>query len=395
MEALRARHLLRVPRFLDGPGGTEVSLGGRRLLNFSSNDYLGLASEPVLREAAKMAVEEFGVGSGSSRLVCGGLPPHRALEAAIARFKRTEAAVAFANGYATAVGVLPALCGRGDVIVLDKLVHASLVDGARLSGAAIRVFPHNHMGKLESHLAWARSEYPEGRVLVVTESVFSMDGDRAPLREIVEIKERFGALLLVDEAHAVGVIGPYGRGLVDRLGVGHRTDFQMGTLGKALGVAGGYIAGKSDAIGWLVNRARSFVYSTAPPPAQAAAAAAAIALMESPDGEKRRLKLLENVRHFAGILPERLRPEGLVQSAIIPLHLGAEQLALAASRWLRRAGIFVPAIRYPTVARGAARLRVTLSAEHSGAQLDRFAVALHRLSERLRARGVERVSEVR
>src|SRR5207248_9330765 len=202
LAALRARSLDRHLREITVAQGPEVEIGGRRLINFSSNDYLGLANDPRLREAATAATDEFGVGAGASRLVSGTLSPHLRLERALAKWKGTEAAVCFSSGYATALGTIPALIGKGDVILFDKLCHASLIDGAKLSGAVLRVFPHNHLRKLESHLEWAQREYPGHRVLIVTESVFSMDGDRAPLRELVELKTRFGALLMLDEANA-------------------------------------------------------------------------------------------------------------------------------------------------------------------------------------------------
>src|SRR5438874_1615771 len=261
LDQLRARSLLRRLREIGSAQGPNVELVGQHLVNFSSNDYLGLAADERLRAAATHAIEQFGVGAGASRLVSGTQSPHVALERAIAKWKNVPAAIAFNSGYAAAVGTLPSVAGKNDVIVLDKLAHASLVDGARLSGASIRVFPHNHLGKLESHLEWARREKPDARIIVVTESVFSMDGDRAPLREIVELKSRFQALLLLDEAHAVGVIGPNGCGLAaeEKLSV----DIQMGTLSKALGAAGGYICGSTSLIEWLTNRAGSFIYSTA------------------------------------------------------------------------------------------------------------------------------------
>ena len=244
-----------------------MQIVGQQLVNFSSNDYLGLANDPRLREAAIDAIEEFGVGAGASRLISGTQSPHVRLETALARWKGTQAALCFSSGYAAAIGTIPALVGKHDVVLLDKLAHASLIDGARLSGAILRVFPHNHLGKLESHLEWAQREHPDRRVLIVTESVFSMDGDRAPLRQLIDLKKRFGAMLLLDEAHAVGVIGPNGRGLAAEEGLAEEVDVQMGTLSKALGVSGGYICGSRGLIEWLVNRARSFIFSTAPPPA--------------------------------------------------------------------------------------------------------------------------------
>ncbi len=245
---LRSRSLLREMRELESPQQPAMEFAGKKLLNFSSNDYLGLATEPALREAAKVAIDQYGVGSGSSRLVCGTLTPHVRLEEKLAEFKRTEAALSFTSGYAAALGTIGALVRKDDVVILDKLCHASLLDGARLSGAAVRIFPHNHLGKLESHLQWARDNFPDARVLVVTESVFSMDGDWSLLAEIVEMKDRYGALLLLDEAHAVGVIGVNGRGLADHLGLSAKIDLHMGTMSKALGTIGGYVCARRTLI---------------------------------------------------------------------------------------------------------------------------------------------------
>ena len=369
-----------------------MTYSGRELVNFSSNDYLGLAAEPFLKEAAKRAIDEFGVGAGASRLVCGTVSPHMRLERRLAEFKGTEAALCFSSGYATSLGTLSALAGKHDVLILDKLVHASLIDGARLSGAVVRVFPHNDLGKLESHLVWTRNEHPDSRVIVVTESVFSMDGDRAPLAEIVELKDLHGALLLVDEAHAVGVIGTAGRGLAEKLGVASHVDIQMGTLGKAIGVSGGYIAGSRALIDLLINRARAFVYSTAPPPALAAAACAAIDFLETPAGDERRKKLWENLKLLAAGLPPGLTPE-LLQSPIVPVMFGAEEDAMAASKSLFDSGFFIPAIRYPTVPRGAARLRLTMSANHTPKQIEALTKALWSLTAQSGRRSEEPLAE--
>ncbi len=366
---LRSRSLLRRLRTFDTPQQPEIEEGGKKRISFASNDYLGLATEPALKEAAKAAIDRYGVGSGAARLISGSLAPHAELEDAIAHFKGTEAALAFSSGYATALGTLGALCGEEDVIILDKLSHASLIDGARLSRATVRVFPHNHLGKLESHLEWAAVNHPDARVIIVTEAVFSMDGDRALLAEIVALKKRFGAMLLVDEAHAVGVLGRNGRGLADALRLEGEVDIQMGTLGKALGVAGGYIAGSRRLIELLVNRARSFVYSTAPPPCIAAAACAAIAFMQSDAGEKRREQLWENLACFGGEMPQLFSEGRKIQSAIIPLILGDNGRALEAADRLAERGFYVPAIRHPTVPRDAARLRITLSARHTSQQI--------------------------
>jgi len=368
LSEIETQNLRRRLRTVESAQGAEVVVDGRPLVNFSSNDYLDLANDPRLRDAASAALDRYGAGAGSARLVCGSQAPHAELETALARFKGTEAALGFSTGYAAALGTIPALVGAEDVVILDKLSHACLVDGARLSGATIRVFPHNHLGKLERLLAWARENYAKANVLVVTESVFSMDGDLAPLREIVELKERFGAWLMVDEAHGVGVLGPRGRGLAAELGVGERIDIQMGTLGKALGAAGGAICGSAALIDFLVNRARSFIFSTAPTPASAAAATEAIRLLESGEAEVLREKLWGNLARF--------RPDPKPESAILPRLVGGEEGAVALSGQLREQGLLVPAIRYPTVARGQARLRITLSAAHSEAQIARLVNAL-------------------
>jgi 8-amino-7-oxononanoate synthase len=376
---LRENSLLRRLWEVEAAHGVEVTVAGRKLLNFSSNDYLGLAAEPFLRDAAAQAIAQYGVGSGASRLISGTQTPHRQFERRLAEFKHTEAALSFSSGYAAAVGTLGALLTRDDVVILDKLAHASLIDGARLSGATIRVFPHNHLGRLESHLHWAREKLPRARIVIVTEAVFSMDGDRAPLAEIVELKNRYGAMLLVDEAHALGVIGDNGRGLADKLGLAGEVEIQLGTMSKALGVSGGYVAGRNVLIEWLINRARSFVYSTAPPPALAAAARAAIDFLASEAGERRRQDLLRNVKQFLIEAPTELVTSLRLQSAIVPVLLGGEETALAAAQWLRQSGYFVPAIRFPTVPKGAARLRVTISAAHQPEQITALAAALGRL----------------
>src|SRR5437762_4666472 len=330
LNALRARSLERKLREIGSAQGPEIEIAGRRLINFSSNDYLGLANDSRLREAALAAIKEFGVGAGASRLVSGTQSPHLRLENALARWKGTEAALSFSSGYAAALGTIPALVARNDIILLDKLCHASLIDGAKLSGAILRVFPHNHLGKLENHLEWAQRQHAGKRVLILTESVFSMDGDRAPLRELIELKKRFGALLMLDEAHAVGVIGPNGRGLAAAENLNEDVDVQMGTLSKALGASGGYICGSRSLIEWLINRARSFIYSTAPPPAIVAAALAAVNFLGSSEGEERRLLLWERIRLMQQLLPgnEWKKKGDDASSAIFPWIVGDEQATL-------------------------------------------------------------------
>jgi 8-amino-7-oxononanoate synthase len=383
LEALRVRSLDRHLREISSAQGPEIEMGGGRLINFSSNDYLGLANNPRLREAAIAAIDEFGVGAGASRLISGTQSPHLRLERALAKWKGTEAALCFNSGYAAALGTIPALISKSDVVVLDKLCHASLIDGARLSGAVLRVFPHNHLGKLESHLEWARRGHPGKRILIITESVFSMDGDRAPLRELVEFKKRFGALLMLDEAHAVGVIGANGRGLAAAENLNEDVDVQMGTLSKALGASGGYICGSRNLIEWLINRARSFIYSTAPAPGIAAAALAAVNFLSSAEGEERRLLLWKKNSLLRDLLPmNAMNTKGSnASSAIFPWIVGDEQAALDLASALQNEGFLVPAIRYPTVAKGAARLRITVTASHSQDQIQALCEAIKRMTK--------------
>jgi 8-amino-7-oxononanoate synthase len=343
--------------------------------HFSSNDYLGLARAPFLQEAAIAAIEKYGTGAGASRLLRGTLPPHEELEAAISHWKRAESSLVFTSGYAAALGTISAVVGKNDVVLMDKLCHASLIDGARLSGALIRVFPHNNMRKLAALLEWATNNRPEARVLVLTESVFSMDGDCSPLLEIVRLKEKHGAWLMLDEAHAVGVIGEDGRGLAHELNVSGQIEIQLGTLSKALGGCGGYVCGSKPLIDWLVNKSRSFVYSTAPSPASAAVSLAAIQWLSSPQAKERRETLWKNINHFGSLRKMHIEPE----SAIIPIRANSAETANHWSRSLQEQGIFVPAIRYPTVPKGTERLRVTISSNHSQPQLTRLSNALGKL----------------
>jgi 8-amino-7-oxononanoate synthase len=393
LQALRARSLDRHLREISSAQGAEIEIAGRRLVNFSSNDYLGLASDPRLQEAAIGAIGEFGVGAGASRLISGTQSPHLRLECALAKWKGTQAALCFSSGYAAALGTIPVLVGKNDVIVLDKLCHASLIDGAKLSGATLRVFPHNHLGRLESHLEWAEREHAGKRILIVTESVFSMDGDRVPLRGLVELKKRFGALLMLDEAHAVGVIGPNGRGLTAEENLNEDVDVQMGTLSKALGASGGYICGSRDLIEWLINRARSFIYSTAPPPGIAAAALAAVDFLSSSEGEAHRLLLWERIKLMRGLFSpltslsavvsevDHISPNENSGSAIFPLLVGDEQAALDLASALQKEGFLVPAIRYPTVAKGAARLRITVTAAHEEDHIRSLCRAIRKMTK--------------
>jgi 8-amino-7-oxononanoate synthase len=347
--------------------------------NFAANDYLGLSRHPALIEAARQATAQCGTGAGASRLVTGTDTAVLALEEQLAAWKEKEAALVFSSGYAAALGTIPALVGKGDTVILDKLAHASLIDAARLSGATARTFPHNDTARLEALLA--KISHGKTRILVVTESIFSMDGDAAPLRELVELKDRHGAWLLVDEAHATGLYGATGAGLVAEAGLSARVEIVMGTLSKALGSVGGYITGSRVLIDWLTNRARSFIYSTALPPGVIAASGTAVDLARGAEGAELRDRLRGNIAHFHAGLPAKWKNRALSTSAIQPLIRGDASAALRLAATLREAGFLIPAIRYPTVPRNAARLRVTLSAAHSDKDIAALNKALSTANE--------------
>jgi len=366
LDALESVHLRRTLRAVD-----ELPPG---LLNFAANDYLGLSHHPTLIEAAREATARLGTGAGASRLVTGTNSAVLALEQELAAWKEKAAALVFSSGYAAALGTIPTLAGKGDTVILDKLAHASLIDAARLSGATVRTFPHNDMGRLETLLKKVCSY--QTRTLVVTESIFSMDGDAAPLQELVELKERHGAWLMVDEAHATGLYGPTGAGLIAEAGLSPRVEIVMGTLSKALGSVGGYIAGSKELVDWLVNRARSFIYSTALPPGAIAASRAAVQVARGPEGSALRDRLRQNIARFQAGLPATWKALDLPLSAIQPLICGEAATALQLAAALREKGFFIPAIRYPTVPRNSARLRVTLSAAHADNDIDALNNAL-------------------
>jgi 8-amino-7-oxononanoate synthase len=380
-------HLRRSLLAVDAIDGVRLASEGRELLAFCSNDYLGLSQHPEVRMAALKAIERFGTGSGASRLVCGSLAPHHAFESGIARFKGAEAALSFSSGYATALGVIPALVGPADSVVIDRLAHASLVDAARLSRARLRVFQHNAVEDLSTVLRntrdqAARNGNPMGAMMIVTESVFSMDGDRAPLSDLLKVARQFGAWLFLDEAHATGVVGPGGRGLAAELGVAREIDVSMGTMGKALGSAGGYIAGATLLRDCLLHRARSFMFSTAPPPSAASAARAALDVLDSAEGRHRIETLWARVRGIHEGLDALGWRMPFPQSAILPLMVGPEDEATRLAAALRDEGLLVPAIRFPTVPRGHARLRVTASAHHSEADVAWLLAGLKRAMDR-------------
>jgi len=374
LTALEEAHLRRTLRATDQlPEGT---------LNFAANDYLGLSTHPALIQAAQDASAKYGTGAGASRLVTGTNSAVLALEEELAAWKEKEAALVFSSGYAAALGTIPAVVGKGDTVILDKLAHASLIDAARLSGATVRVFPHNQIEKLETLLKKISSVPDRGRILIVTESIFSMDGDAAPLHELVDLKERHGAWLLVDEAHATALYGTTGAGLLAELGLSTRVEIVMGTLSKGLGSVGGYIAGSRTLVDWLTNRARSFVFSTGLPPGVIAASHAAVKIAQSAEGTSLRHRLRENISRFHAGLPVVWKNKALSQSAIQPLICGEASTSLQLAAELREKAFLIPAIRYPTVPRNAARLRITLSAAHSDKKINALLEALAALSSR-------------
>jgi 8-amino-7-oxononanoate synthase len=370
---IRAAGLWRELRRIEGAVDTWVTVDGIRALLLCSNNYLGLANHPTLAEAAARTAHAYGVGAGASRLISGSLAIHRDLEARLARFKHTEAALLFPTGYHANIGAITTLVRRGDAVFSDRLNHASIIDGCRLSGATVHIYPHADPGALDAMLA----RHPARRQLIVTDSVFSMDGDHAPLREIAAIAAVHGAMLMVDEAHATGVDGPGGAGLVTALGLGDAVTVQMGTLGKALGCAGAFVAGSRTLVELLVNRARSLIYTTAlPPPVVAAVDAALDVVAREPERRTRLAAVAAELRARLGALGFEI-PAG--EGPIIPVIAGSSERALAWSRALLERGVFVQAIRPPTVPDGTARLRVTVMATHTDEDMAHAVEAFARL----------------
>jgi 8-amino-7-oxononanoate synthase len=367
LKKLREQGLSRTLREVPAVGGKFES-GGRTILNFSSNDYLALASNSDIITAVLNAVSSLGAGSGSSRLVSGTLPVHTALEKKLAEFKGYPAALLFGSGYLANLGVIPALVGRDDVVIADRLAHASLIDGAVLSRADFKRFQHNDCGHLARLL---KNEKANRKKLVVTESVFSMDGDLAPLKEIGSLCAQYGALLLVDEAHATGVFGPYGSGLVREHGLENKVDISMGTLSKALGSYGGFVACSEQLRHWFINRARSFIYSTALPPSVVAAALEALRILESKPTLGR--ELLRRASTFRERLQKAGFNTGNSASQIIPIIIGENKKALLLAERLRKQNILATAIRPPSVPEGTARIRLSVTLAHSESDLEQAA----------------------
>jgi len=363
---LKRRGLHRSLRLLSGAPKAVVTVEGREVIHLSSNNYLDLASHPSVTRAAIEALESHGCGAGASRLISGTLELHAELEKDLAEFKGAEAALVFGSGYHANLGCISALVGPGDTIFSDELNHASIIDGCRLSRAQVQVFRHKDPESLEKLLV---CQSPTGQRLIVTDSVFSMDGDVAPLKEIVALARRHRAWVMVDEAHATGVFGPNGAGVVEAMGLQGQVEIQMGTLGKALGGFGAYVAGSRVLVEWLINRARSFIFSTALPPPVLAAARAALAIVKSEP--ERRKQLWENANFLRqGLLGLGYRL-GDTASPILPVLIGGEEKTMALGAALLRHGVLAHGIRPPTVPEGTARLRVTPMATHTAEELRR------------------------
>jgi 8-amino-7-oxononanoate synthase len=373
LAALEARDLRRHLETRGGPQGPRLAIGVREYLNFGSNDYLSLAADPRLAEAAARAAHEEGWGAGASPLVTGHSSSHQRLEERLAEFEGTEAALIFSSGYAANAGTLAALVGQGDAVFTDRKNHASLLDGCRLSRADVRTYPHGDWQGLADLLARDRHR----RRLIVTDGLFSMDGDLAPLAELADLAERHGAMLMVDEAHATGVFGPGARGAAEHLRVDHRVHVRVGTLSKALGCAGGFVAGSRSLVEWLVNRARPYVFSTAGPAANSAAAVAALDIVR--DEPQRRTQLLARAAEMRGRLAGQGWNLGNSSSHIIPVLVGDASLALQLATRLRDQGLLVPGIRPPTVPEGEACLRISLTSGHDDEMIAALLAALELL----------------
>jgi glycine C-acetyltransferase len=375
---LRSQGLYRPLRVLDAEQKAHTSIDHRSVVNLSSNNYLGLTTHPRLRERAREALDTLGVGTGSVRTIAGTMAIHVELERRLAAFKKTEAAVVFQSGFTANAGTVSSLLGRDDVIVSDELNHASIIDGARLSRATIKVFPHRDVGAARSILA----ELPRTqRTLLITDGVFSMDGDLGPLPALCDLADEFGCIMMVDDAHASGVFGRQGRGTIDHFDMHGRVDVQVGTLSKALGALGGYVAGSRSLIDFLHRRARPFLFSTSHPPSVAATCLAAVDVLESEPQWME--QLWENTRFFKSGLQALGFDTGISESPITPVIVGDGALAMTLSDQLFEAGVFAQGIAFPTVAKGRARVRTIVTATHTRDELEFALEAFGRVGRRL------------
>lgn len=373
LDKLREEGLLRRLQTREHGQSAVIMIDGREMINFGSNDYLALASDPRLTEAVSAVLGEFGWGSGASPLVTGYSELHHRLENRLAEFEGTEAALVFTSGFAANTGAVAALVGVGDVVFTDRKNHASLIDGCRLSRADVRTYPHSDWQVLERLLA-KTSQY--GRRLIVTDGIFSMDGDLPPLTELGKLAERYNAMLLVDEAHATGVFGQKGRGVTEYFGLEDKVHVRVGTLSKAMGCVGGFVAGSRQLIEWLINRARPYIYSTAAPAVTAAAALAALDIVEHEP--ERRTQLLARSEKLRKELVNRGWSIGQSASQIIPIMVGEPSRAVKLSALLREQGLLVPAIRPPTVPEGEALLRISLTCKHTDEMVGKLLEVLGR-----------------
>jgi len=378
IEQLKRDGVFRLPRVLEGPQEPRVVIDGREVINLSSNNYLGLANHPKLREAAKAAIDRYGAGSASVRTIAGTMSLHTELERRLAQFKRTEAALVFQSGFTANAGTVAALLGREDVIISDELNHASIIDGARLSRATIKIYPHKDVAVMKQLLEESKGAR---RILVITDGVFSMDGDIAPLPDIVEVAKKYNAIVMVDDAHASGVLGENGRGTVDHFGLHGQVDIQVGTLSKAIGVLGGYVAGRRVLIEYLIQRARPFLFSTSHPPAVTAACLAALDILESDPTLIQRL--WDNTRYFRAGLAELGFDVSGSETPIIPVIVGEGRKAMELSDRLFEEGVFAQGIAYPTVPRGKARVRTIVTAAHTRDDLDQALAAFAKVGREL------------
>jgi len=368
-------------RILDGEQKPVSRFDGKEVINLSSNNYLGLTTHKTLRRAAIEAIRTHGVGAGAVRTIAGTMDLHMALEKQIAEFKKTEACVVFQSGFTANAGTVAAILGKDDLILSDELNHASIIDGCRLSRATIKVFKHRDVADCE-RLCKETENWP-GHKLLITDGVFSMDGDIAPLAELCAIAEKYNCIMMVDDAHSSGVLGRGGRGTIDHFNCHGRVHIQVGTLSKAIGAMGGYVCGSRDLIDYLYLRARPFLFSTSHPPAVTAACQAAFALLDAPEGEKLVKKLWANTKFFKRELKKRGFQFKVSETPIIPIHVGDAAKAFEFSKKVFEAGVFAPAVGYPTVAEGKARLRAIVSAGHKREQLLKAAEILAEMAKPL------------
>jgi len=375
LSKLGGRGMLRSLREIESAQGPRVTIAGQEYLLLCSNNYLGLANHPALIEAACRATRDFGVGSGASRLISGSMSLHHRLEERIAVFKGAEAALVFNTGYAANNGIIQGLLGPEDTIFSDSFNHASIIDGCRLSGARILIYPHNDMQALEEIMLREKLQR-RGRWLIVTDGVFSMDGDLAPLDQLVDLKERYDAWLMVDDAHGGGVLGARGRGTAEHFNCLSRIDLQMGTFGKAFGSFGAYLAARQEVVDTLINRSRSFIFSTSLPPGVLAANLAAVDLVDSEEGLRRRTQLEANRQLFSGLLAAAGLDLCGSTTQIIPTMIGEPQPTMQAAAKLFSQGIYLSGIRPPTVPAGTCRLRATLMSDHTPVELRQAAQLL-------------------